>query len=80
MLLSTEAQQLVVDKTGLNGKYNFKLHWVRQDQEPQTSDTQENEGPSIFTAVREQLGLALVPTKVSLSVVVIDHIEKPASN
>jgi uncharacterized protein (TIGR03435 family) len=36
--------------------------------------------PVIFTAIREQLGLQLVPRKTPLRILIIDHIEKPSEN
>jgi uncharacterized protein (TIGR03435 family) len=57
-----------VDKTGLTGEYDFKLSW------------DENAGPSLSTAVEEQLGLKLVPQKVTTSLFIVDSAEKPGPN
>jgi uncharacterized protein (TIGR03435 family) len=40
----------------------------------------DDSGPSIFTAVQEQLGLKLVSTKGPVDTIVIDHIERPSEN
>jgi uncharacterized protein (TIGR03435 family) len=72
--------RVVVDQTGLKGTYNFTLTWSDQ---PVNSDAgQENgtDAPSLFTAVQEQMGLKLVPTKAPVEVIVIDHIERPSEN
>ncbi len=65
----------VVDKTGLTGRYNLALKWAPDDMEP-TADA----GPSIFTAIQEQLGLKLESTKGPVDVLVVDHAEKPSEN
>jgi uncharacterized protein (TIGR03435 family) len=66
----------VVDLTGLKGVYNFKLEWVTR-----AEATQGSEGPTIFNAVQDQLGLKLDPRKQSLEILVIDHVEKePTEN
>ncbi len=65
----------VIDKTGLTGLYNIDLTWAWND-EPGSGDN----GPSIFTALQEQLGLKLEPAKAPVDVVVIDHIERPSEN
>jgi uncharacterized protein (TIGR03435 family) len=78
-LIDNLAMQLhspVVDKTGLTGKYDIKLEWTR-DQDPASEDAS---GPSIFTALQEQLGLKLNSTKGPVDTLVIDHIEKPSEN
>jgi uncharacterized protein (TIGR03435 family) len=65
--------RLVVNKTGLTGKYDFTLNWRSSDQADTTA-------PSIFTAIQEQLGLKLESTKGPVEVLVIDHIERPTEN
>ncbi len=72
---SDDVGRLVVDKTGLKGKYNFKLKWT-----PERRQESADSGPSIFTALQEQLGLKLVPAKGPVEVVVVDHVEPPTPN
>jgi uncharacterized protein (TIGR03435 family) len=71
----------VVDQTGLTGAYDFTLKW-RSEQSVAASDNQEDgaDAPSLFTALQEQLGLRLVPSKAPVEVIVIDHIERPSEN
>jgi uncharacterized protein (TIGR03435 family) len=69
--LSGTDGRLVVDKTGLGGKrFDFKLHW----------SPGVGSGPSLFTALEEQLGLKLVPSKDSVDVLMIDQMERPSPN
>ena len=66
----------VVDETGLTGRYDFVLKWT-----PDESNTNDpNAPPGMFTAVQEELGLKLEPTKGPTDVLVIDHIERPSEN
>jgi uncharacterized protein (TIGR03435 family) len=74
--LASIAGRPVMDKTGLTGKYDYKLEFSPEDSQ---SDA-EPAGPSIFTAVQEQLGLKLEAAKGPVEIVVIDHIEKPSGN
>ena len=69
--------RLVVDQTGLKGRYDFTLTWRN---EQSSGAAQELDAPSIFTAMQEQLGLKLVPTKAPVEVIVIDSIERPSPN
>ena len=64
--------RLVVDRTGLTGKFDFELDWGRGDP--------SDDRPSILTALPEQLGLRLDSAKVPIQAVVIDHAEKPQDN
>lgn len=66
----------VTDKTGLTGKYDITLDWAPDG----LGAASEDAGPSIYTAVQEQLGLKLEPTKGPVAVLVIDHVEKPTEN
>ncbi|WP_109484353.1 M56 family metallopeptidase [Occallatibacter savannae] len=68
----------ILDKTGLTDSYDFTLKWT-QDQTPDASSSQAG-NPSLFTALEEQLGLKLIPTKGPVQVVVIDSIERPSPN
>jgi uncharacterized protein (TIGR03435 family) len=77
MLLSTEARQLVRDETGLQGKYDFQLRWSRDPSDLPSKIDISIDAAEIFTAVKEQLGLQMVPRRVSEKVLVIDHIERP---
>ena len=70
---SGQTQQPVLDKTGLAGEYDFQLMFVPDG----ASDTS---APELLTAIQEQLGLKLEPTKVPIEVLVIDHAEKPSEN
>lgn len=71
----------VIDKTELTGKYSFTLEWARDAATmPHDLPPVDSSRPSIFAALQEQLGLKLVPTKVPLESIVIDHIEKPSEN
>ena len=63
----------VIDNTGIDGEFDLKLDWS-PDQISASS------GPSIFTAVQEQLGLRLESTKGPVEILVVDSIEKPSEN
>jgi uncharacterized protein (TIGR03435 family) len=75
--LSTQLQRLVIDKTGLGGKYDLDLTWVRDDSPTGASDSAS---VSIFTALQEQLGLKLQPSKSPVETLVVDHVELPSEN
>jgi bla regulator protein BlaR1 len=72
--LSIVAGQVVQDRTGLSGKYDFVLDWAADARD------RETDRPSFFTAIEEQLGLRLERAKGPVQVAVIDHIERPSEN
>jgi uncharacterized protein (TIGR03435 family) len=73
--LSQQMGHIVVDQTGLKGLYAFTLKF--SSNLDATADSSE---PSIYTALQEQLGLKLVPTKAPVDVLVIDHVERTSAN
>jgi uncharacterized protein (TIGR03435 family) len=89
-ILSQQLGNTVEDKTGLTGKYDFNLQWTpernaspmspEQGQQGAGAATSTDSGPSIFTAIQEQLGLKLESQKGPVEVLVIDHVETPSEN
>ena len=82
--------RLVVDRTGLTGRFDLSLEWTPASRgfgptpslppglpEPAPPHA---DGPSIFTALQEQLGLKLQPTTGAVEVLVIDHVEHPTED
>lgn len=88
LTLSDYTGRQVVDRTGLAGLYDFKLQFTPEPgfgpeyrgQRQSNAPLPEFTGPSIFTAVQEQLGLKLEPAKVPVEGLVIDHLKHPAEN
>jgi uncharacterized protein (TIGR03435 family) len=90
-LLTGQLGRTVVDKTGLQGDYDFTLQWTPDESEgasfrgpdtgPQGSaPSADSSGPSLFTALQEQLGLKLESQNGPVETYVIDHAEKPSEN
>lgn len=75
--LSRYLSRLVVDETGLKGAYDVTLEWA-SDASPGAATP--GDGPTIFTAIQEQLGLALDSKKVPVQMFVIDRLERPEAN
>ncbi|MEO6805892.1 MAG: TIGR03435 family protein [Edaphobacter sp.] len=72
-----EVGRPVIDETGLKGYYDFDLKWTP---EGHVGELSADAPPGLFTAIQEQLGLKLEPTKGPVRVLVIDHVERPAAN
>jgi uncharacterized protein (TIGR03435 family) len=71
----TSIDRVVVDHTGLTGKFDWEVQWIPDDLRPDAGPRPE--GPSIFQAFRDQLGLRLDATTDRVDVLVIDHAEHP---
>jgi len=83
MLSRTELHRTVLDKTGLAGAFDVTLRWEINPSSPLydgiggTPTTEPGSGPSLFTAIEEQLGLKLQSGRGPSEVLVIDRVEKP---
>jgi uncharacterized protein (TIGR03435 family) len=73
--LSDALEVPVVDKSGLQGRFDLLLHWLPQDDRPA-----DNGASSIFTAIQEQLGLRLESSRGPVEMLIIEHVEKPSEN
>ena len=87
--LSKVLDRSVADKTGLTGKYDFRLDWTPDENQTanfRTRGVADREdpptapGPSLFTALQEQLGLRLASEKGPVEMLVIERIERPSEN
>jgi bla regulator protein BlaR1 len=83
---------IIVDKTGLTGNYDFTLKWTPEESQPaifrgtdggqqgaDSSPAPESSRPSLFRSLQEQLGLKLERQNSPGEILVIDHVEKPAT-
>jgi uncharacterized protein (TIGR03435 family) len=79
--------QPLVDKTGLEGRWDFTLKWTPDETQftdapvpvPPPADN-PNAPPPLITAIQEQLGLKLEAQKADVPVLVIDHVDRPSPN
>jgi uncharacterized protein (TIGR03435 family) len=90
--LSSQLGRTVIDRTGLKGNFDFKLTWTPDPGQsatplgggpPPGADAPpppDPNGPSVFTALQEQLGLRLESQKGPVEMLVIDRVEKPSEN
>jgi uncharacterized protein (TIGR03435 family) len=88
-MLSGQVDRPVIDKTGLTGRYDIKIAYTRElppivqlngESMPSPPPSSPDAGPTIFTALQEQLGLKLSPEKGSVEVLVVDSAAKPSGN
>lgn len=79
--LAGQLNRSVIDKTGLSDPYDLKLKWSTDEDSNKSADNgTADRPPDMFTALQEQLGLKLVPTKGSVAILVVDHAAKPSPN
>jgi len=75
--------RIVVDRTGLSGYFDLELEYTPDQLPPAGAELPRDlppiprDGPSIFTALQEQLGLKLQPSTASVDVLVIDSVTAP---
>ena len=78
--LANQVGRFVVDQTGLDGRWDFELTAAPAPPGGQLVDAapaDPDAPPHLFTALREQLGIKLEPTKADVEVLVVDRVEKP---
>ena len=88
-MLSQQLGRAVIDKTDLKGEYDFLLKWTPELGQgfgppgapgPDAPPPADPNGPTIFTAIQEQLGLRLESIRGPVETIVIDSAEKPTDN
>ena len=88
--LAPKINRVILDRTGLTGNFNIELQWTPDNLPPRApgapadqplrvnGESIDPNGPSLFTALQEQLGLKLDGTRAPVEVLVIDHVERPS--
>jgi uncharacterized protein (TIGR03435 family) len=78
--------QPTVDKTGLEGRWDFTLKWMPDEMQftdlsvPVPRSEFDANAPPLFTAIQQQLGLKLEAQKADVPVLVVDHVDHPSPN
>lgn len=84
--VSQQAGRAIVDRSGLSGNYVFDLTWTPEQFASRDTPAVVNgnsidpNGPSLFTALQEQLGLRLDAQRGPVDVLVVERIDRPAEN
>jgi uncharacterized protein (TIGR03435 family) len=73
--LGNSADRLVIDRTGLDGIYDFELRYSRGEL---GAGATASDLPTLFTALQEQLGLRLEGARAPVEFLIIDHVEAPS--
>ena len=77
-VLTGMLQRPVEDRTGLTGRYTYKLEYRQED--PGGGDSTASTRPSVFAALQEQMGLKLESARTAVKTIVIDRAERPSEN
>jgi uncharacterized protein (TIGR03435 family) len=72
-------ERRVIDETGLSGVYDFEVHWTPESA-PNADGPVDQSGPSLPTALQEQLGLKLESKRAPVEILTIKRLEKPSDN
>jgi uncharacterized protein (TIGR03435 family) len=88
LLQSSVLDRPVVDRTGLQGRFDFTLTWTPDDSQfrsfgprpPAPATADPNAPPGLFTAIQEQIGLRLERANAPVDVIVVDRVERPTEN
>ena len=75
-----QVQRAVIDRIGLTGTWDIDLTFSPDGGVAAPAAAPQDSGPSLFTALQEQLGLRLEPSTGPVQVLVIDRIERPTEN
>ncbi|WP_263418398.1 TIGR03435 family protein [Terriglobus albidus] len=81
--LTQDKERPVIDRTGLTGTFDFMLSFLPEQAANSNDDhllTELRDRPSLFTALKEQLGLRLVPENGPVQYFVVDHVDWPSAN
>ena len=78
--LSGLTGRIVQDRSGLSGGFDFELEFAPESGAVSESSISGGNGPSLFTALEEQLGLKLRAARASVDVLIIDRVERPTEN
>ncbi len=73
-----QPDRVVLDETGLHGEYDLQLRWTGSPMA--AGQVVEGTGPTIFTALREQLGLRLEARRGPVDTLIVDRAELPSEN
>jgi uncharacterized protein (TIGR03435 family) len=88
--LAPKVNRVIVDRTGLAGNFDIELQWTPDNLPPRAAGAPADQpirvngqdidpnGPSLFTALQEQLGLKLDSTRAPVEVLVVDRLEQPS--
>ena len=82
-LLGRYVGRVVIDRTGLEGNFTIALRFAPEDSQSisgKSPSSQPDPEPSVYTALKEQLGLELKSGKAPVDVLVVDHVEPPTEN